>query len=205
MRTSTKNVKRSPGRPRTFDADQVLERVRRVFMEKGFSGASLDDLAAAAGLNRPSLYAAFGNKEQLYIHVLRHYGARILTALNGVLSDVGPIEQRLRRVFTGAINLYTAPPHPPGCLIVGTAAAESPTHPDIASAARDLIGAMEQALERAFAEAAANREIGAEPSPASRAQLVGAVLHTLAFRARIGVEADVLSAFALSMIPVICR
>ncbi|MFX9646043.1 TetR/AcrR family transcriptional regulator, partial [Acinetobacter baumannii] len=74
--TSTENSRRQRGRPREFDPDEVLDKVRAVFEEKGFAGASLDDLAAAAGLNRPSLYAAFGDKEQLYIHALRRYGAR---------------------------------------------------------------------------------------------------------------------------------
>ncbi|MEQ1712860.1 MAG: TetR family transcriptional regulator [Hyphomicrobium sp.] len=65
MRIGTKQPKRARGRPREFDADEVLDRVRAVFMQKGYSAASLDDLAAAAGLNRPSHYAAFGDKEQL--------------------------------------------------------------------------------------------------------------------------------------------
>src|SRR5215467_1073261 len=106
MRNSTESSKRSPGRPRSFDAEEVLGRVRRVFMEKGFSAASLDDLAAAAGLNRPSLYAAFGNKEQLYVQALQHYGARILAALEEVLKGHGEIEQRIARVLTSAITLY---------------------------------------------------------------------------------------------------
>jgi AcrR family transcriptional regulator len=73
MRTSTKIAKPSRGRPRSFIAEEVLDRVRAVFMTKGFAAASLDELAAAAGLNRPSLYAAFGDKEQLYIAALRFY------------------------------------------------------------------------------------------------------------------------------------
>src|SRR5262245_49224065 len=64
MRNSTELTKRSPGRPRGFITEEVLDRVRTVFTAKGFAAASLDELAAAAGLNRPSLYAAFGDKEQ---------------------------------------------------------------------------------------------------------------------------------------------
>ena len=75
MRNGTKIARRPRGRPRGFDQAEVLARVRRVFMDKGYSATSLDDLAEAACLNRPSLYAAFGNKEQLYLHALRQYGA----------------------------------------------------------------------------------------------------------------------------------
>src|SRR5882757_5456079 len=139
MRNGTKTVSRPRGRPRSFDENEVLDRVRTVFLEKGFSAASLDDLAAAAGLNRPSLYAAFGDKEQLYIATLRFYGARSVKGLEAILGGPGTIEQRLGKVYKAAIDLYTAPPHRPGCMIVGTAAVESPSHPKIAAVANELL------------------------------------------------------------------
>ena len=94
MRTGTELIKRSRGRPRGFIPSEVLDRVRRVFMQKGFAAASLDELAAASGLNRPSLYAAFGDKEQLYITTLRFYGSRAIEGLDAILSGPGTIEQR---------------------------------------------------------------------------------------------------------------
>ena len=81
MRTDTEHEKRKRGRPRQFDPERVLENVRAVFIAKGYAGASLDDLAAAAGLNRPSLYGAFGDKEQLCIQTLKQLGRRSLTRL----------------------------------------------------------------------------------------------------------------------------
>ncbi|HZX84698.1 MAG TPA: TetR/AcrR family transcriptional regulator, partial [Reyranella sp.] len=77
-----------------------------MFLAKGFTGASLDELAAAAGLNRPSLYAAFGDKEQLYIATLRHYGAKSIEGLDTILAGSGTIQQRLARVYSAAIDLY---------------------------------------------------------------------------------------------------
>src|SRR5262245_47527927 len=127
-------IRRPRGRPRGFEPDAVLQRVRAVFLEKGFAGASLDELAEAAGLNRPSLYAAFGDKEQLYIHTLRAYGAQGVAAMDAALAGEGPIDKRLGQVFRGAVDIYTAPPSPRGCMIVGTAAVEAPTHPKIAAA-----------------------------------------------------------------------
>ena len=115
-------IRRPRGRPRGFEPDEVLQRVRAVFLEKGFAGASLDELSEAAGLNRPSLYAAFGDKEQLYIATLRFYGAKSIEGLDAILAGPGTIQQRLTRVYSAAIDLYTAPPHRPGCMIVGTAA-----------------------------------------------------------------------------------
>jgi AcrR family transcriptional regulator len=61
------------GRPREFDADEVLDRALDVFWRKGYEGASLSELTEAMGINRPSLYAAFGNKEELFRKALDRY------------------------------------------------------------------------------------------------------------------------------------
>jgi AcrR family transcriptional regulator len=174
--------------------------VRTVFMAKGFAAASLDELAAAAGLNRPSLYAAFGDKEQLYIAALRFYGEKSVEALDQILAAPGTIEQRLGKVYNAAIDLYTAPPHRPGCMIVGTAAAESPMHPHIATVARELLADIEGSFERAFA----GSNLAATPPPAARARMAGAILYAIAIRARLGAKAAELRAFAASMVPAIC-
>jgi len=209
MRISTKMteevVRRPRGRPRGFAPEEVLQRVRDVFIEKGFAGASLDELSEAAGLNRPSLYAAFGDKEQLYIHALRHYGMQGVAGIDAIFAGKGPIGKRLGQVFKGAIDIYTAPPFPRGCMIVGTAAVEAPTRPKIAAAAAELLQASENAFERAFSRAVAEGELAAEPPPAGRARMAGAALDTLAIRARLGTKPAELRAYAASLIPVICR
>ena len=209
MRISTKMteevVRRPRGRPRGFAPEEVLQRVRDVFIEKGFTGASLDELSEAAGLNRPSLYAAFGDKEQLYIHTLRHYGQHGVAGIDAIFGGKGPIDKRLGQVFKGAIDIYTAPPYPRGCMIVGTAAVEAPTRPKIAAAASELLQATEDAFERAFARAVAEGELAAEPLPSARARMAGAALDTLAIRARLGTKPTELRAYAASLIPVICR
>jgi AcrR family transcriptional regulator len=200
MRTGTEITKRSRGRPRGFITEEVLEKVRGVFMAKGFTGASLDELAAAAGLNRPSLYAAFGDKEQLYIATLRFYGTKSIEGLDAILAGPGTIQQRLARVYSAAIDLYTAPPHRPGCMIVGTAAVESPSHPRIGAAAAELLAAIEKSLERAFAAS----DLSKKPAPAARARMAGAIMYAIAIRARLGAKASDLKAFANSMVPTIC-
>jgi AcrR family transcriptional regulator len=205
MQNSTKIEKRPRGRPRGFITAEVLEGVRQVFMEKGFGGASLDELSEAAGLNRPSLYAAFGDKEQLYIHALRFYGEKSFAGLNAILGGKGPIEKRMGQVYKAAIDLYTAPPRALGCMIVGTAAVDAPTHPKIAAVAAELLAGTEKCFENAFRKAVAEGEMSAEPSPAARARMAGAALDTLAIRARIGSKPAELRTFASSMVPVICR
>ncbi len=205
MRSGTKKEKRPRGRPRTFDPNEVLDRVRMVFIEKGFTAASLDDLAAAAGLNRPSLYAAFGDKEQLYIHALRRYGMQVYAGLKSILSTKGRLEKRLAVAYTSAIKLYTTPPLAPGCMIIGTATTEAPSHPKIAAAAQGLLDEIEKLLVEAFTAAIAAGEMKSDPDPVTRARLAGALFDTLAVRARLGRPPKELEKLAMSMIAAICR
>ncbi len=204
MQNDTEIV-RKRGRPRQFDEAAALDRVRDVFIEKGFAEASLDDLSAATGLNRPSIYGAFGDKERLYLTALAREGARALAALRAALAAPGPIEERLSESFARAIADYCAPPNHPGCMIVGTAAAAALTHPAIAEAARRLRRETEDALETAFARCVANRELPADPAPAVRARLAVAMLDTLAVRARLGDAPGELGDLAQDSLALICR
>src|SRR5207249_10480622 len=124
----SETIAAQPGRPRAFDPDAALERAMHVFWAKGYECASLSDLTRAMRINRPSLYAAFGNKEQLFRKVLDRYVdgplayfGKALTAPNA--RDV--IEQ----IFFGAARMASDPRFPAGCLMVqralavGTAAA----------------------------------------------------------------------------------
>ena len=74
-RYEIRNCTAQPGRPRAFDPDVALDRAMHVFWAKGYEGAALSDLTQAMRINRPSLYAAFGNKEQLFRKVLDRYAS----------------------------------------------------------------------------------------------------------------------------------
>lgn len=203
MRNDTDYGGRPRGRPRSFNEEEVLDRLKEVFHDKGFSAASLDDLAAASGLNRPSLYAAFGNKEKLYIHVIRRMSAQSVAGIDQALNRPGPVRDHLARLYRHMIKVYTAPPAR-GCMIVGTATAEAPRHPAIAAAAAVFIRNNEQALERHLAAAVERGELAAVPLPAVRARLATALFDTLAVRARLGSPAEELQTFADLTVPLIC-
>src|SRR5207253_6129264 len=105
------------GRPRAFDADVALERAMHVFWAKGYEGAALSDLTRAMRINRPSLYAAFGNKEQLFRKVLDRYVNGPLAYFGKALAAPkarGVIEQ----IFVGAARMAGDPRFPSGCLMV---------------------------------------------------------------------------------------
>src|SRR5579872_3132902 len=104
------------GRPRAFDAEKALDRALQVFRRKGYEGASLTDLTQAMGIERPSLYAAFGNKETLFRRALDRYAEMTMSFLQRAAREKtarGFVETLLR----GAAELQTNPTSP-GCLTV---------------------------------------------------------------------------------------
>jgi AcrR family transcriptional regulator len=105
------------GRPRAFDIDKALERALRVFWEKGYEGSSLSDLTEAMGINRPSLYAAFGNKEALFRKALARYVEETMAFVRDAINEptaCGVAEHLLR----SAADMVTNPHNPRGCLTV---------------------------------------------------------------------------------------
>jgi AcrR family transcriptional regulator len=108
---------RSLGRPRAFDPDKALDAAMTVFWREGYEGASLSALTEAMGINRPSLYATFGDKESLFRKVLERYnsgpGAYVCAALN-----LSTARASIEAVLVGAADLNTNPNNPCGCLMI---------------------------------------------------------------------------------------
>ncbi|MGV9720709.1 TetR/AcrR family transcriptional regulator [Nocardia beijingensis] len=170
------------GRPRSFDADAALDRALEVFWRHGYEGASLADLTAAMGINKPSLYAAFGNKEELFGKVLARYldgpGAYAADAL-----DAPTGREVVERLIHGAIDLTAGENTPPGCLCVKTVQASGP---DAHAARRDAVAvrrAGETALRRRLEQAT---DLPSRHDPATLAALVHTISDGIAVQAAAG-------------------
>lgn len=109
------------GRPRVFDEKQVLDAALDVFWRSGYQGASLAELTRAMGITKPSLYAAFGNKEQLYLTALQRYREQQLTRHAEALAAEPDLKQAMRRFLRSVATMLTAPELPGGCMVVNTA------------------------------------------------------------------------------------
>jgi AcrR family transcriptional regulator len=175
-------VTRPLGRPRSFDLDRALEAAMKVFWRKGYEGTSLTDLTKAMGINRPSLYAAFGDKETLFRKVLACYetgpAAYFSEALNQVTARAA-VQQLLRR----AVDVMTASCNPRGCLLIQGVLTCSGHGSDLRN---DLMGrnaagekALRQRLERARREA----DLPPDTNSADLARYVMTVLRGLAVQA----------------------
>lgn len=103
------------GRPREFDADEALAAALRVFWSKGYEGASMADLCEAMGITKPSLYAAFGNKEQLFHHALDLYEREKLSYI-GLALEAPTAREVAERLLRGAVEMQTSHCGPRGCL-----------------------------------------------------------------------------------------
>ena len=114
------------GRPRAYQPDVALGKALDLFRKDGFAATSLDDLSAATGMNRPSLYGAFGDKRELFIKSYRRYRDDARAAMGDIFRDELPIRQRLERIYAVALDIYlSGESGPRGCFTVMTAASEA--------------------------------------------------------------------------------
>src|ERR1043165_1187033 len=166
------------GRPLSFDPDKALDRALEVFWEKGYEGASLPDLTGARGINRPSLYAAFGNKESLFRKALDRYGERrdMGEALNAPTARE-VVERLLRCASDGQAG------RPRGCLMVQGALScgeeAEPIRKELS--ARRLAG--EEALRVRLERAKREGDLPAGADPADLARFVVTVMQGMAVQA----------------------
>jgi AcrR family transcriptional regulator len=182
------------GRPREYDPDVALQRAMDAFWDAGFAGTSLDDLSARTGMNRPSLYAAFGDKEALYLETLQRYRRDRRELLAAVLGSRRPLRDALRFLYRKMIDRFLAGAR--GCYMVATAATEAAVNPRV----REILVAswqdVDDSMRKAFTAAKGRGELDAKADPKALAAMAAAVVHTLSLRARAGQSRATLQAVA---------
>lgn len=165
-------------RPREFDTDAALESATRVFWAKGFRHSSLDDLCAATGLNRSSLYAAFGAKRELYLSALARYedgsAARIAAAL-----EARPLRKGLQAFLDRLIEAIVAGPGRRGCFIGNCAAELAQLDRAAAARVRRSLARIEAAFRLGLERARARGELAREADVAALARFLTAGIQGL--------------------------
>jgi len=173
------------GRPRAFDVDDALDRALKVFWRKGYEGASLPELTRAMGINRPSLYAAFGNKESLF----RKAVARYIEGPAGYSREAlqAPTARAVvERLLQGTVNLITDPRNPRGCLLVQGALACGESADSVRRALISRRAASIAALRERFERAQAEGDLPADADAENLARYVATILHGMAVQAASG-------------------
>src|ERR1700733_10710720 len=173
------------GRPRAYQPEIALGKALDLFRRDGFAATSLDDLSAATGMNRPSLYGAFGDKRELYIKSYARYRADARAAMLDIFRDELPIRQRLARIYAVALDIYlSGETGPRGCFTVMTAASEAVADPEIRAMVLEGFFELDRAFAACFRRARENGELPDSADPAVLAQLASATIHTIAIRSR---------------------
>lgn len=194
------------GRPRAYDPQTALQQALGVFWSTGYSGASLDSIATAAGMNRPSLYAAFGDKHALYIKALEQYWEFAAAAMHEALTDNAlTLEQALMRFYEGQLSIYfSGEGQPRGCFAIGTATTEAVEDAEIRDVLSDRLSRLDAELETRLRAAIDSGELKSDADPAALAVLASSLLHSISIRARAGKSREELTELARNAVSVIC-
>lgn len=173
------------GRPRTFDVDKALDRALRVFWRKGYEGASLPDLTRAMRINRPSLYAAFGNKEALFRRAIDRYIEGPACHAREALEE--PTARAVvERLWRGSIELIANPRNPRGCFLVQSALACGDTGQSVRREMAKRRMADEAALRERFERAIAEGDLPPDADAADLARYVTTISYGMAVKAADG-------------------
>lgn len=140
-------VKKLRGRPRVFDMDEALDKALEIFWKRGYEGTSIGELSERLNINKPSLYAAFGNKEELFKKALSKYTAGPVSFIREVINEPTALKVAEAFLYKSA-EFLTDPQHPKGCMIV-QAALSSTENSDLV---KDLLIGYRAEYERFLAE-----------------------------------------------------
>jgi AcrR family transcriptional regulator len=194
------------GRPRAYDPQTALQQALGVFWNTGYSGASLDSIATAAGMNRPSLYAAFGDKHALYIKALNQYWDTAHTAMQAALTDNSlTLAQALTGFYEGQLAIYfSGDGQPRGCFAIGTATTEAVEDPEIRNVLSARLSQLDADLEARLQTAIEAGELKPDSDLAALAVIASSLLHSISIRARAGKSREELAAIVRNAVIVIC-
>jgi len=194
------------GRPRAYEPDVALAKALDLFRKDGFAATSLDDLSAATGMNRPSLYGAFGDKRELYIKSYQRYRDDARAAMIDIFRNEQPLRERLKRIYAIALDIYlSGEAGPRGCFTVMTAASEAVSDPDIRAMVLEGFVELDKAFIACFRRAQEKGELPASADPLVLGHLASATIHSIAIRARARVPRKELEAIVDGAIDVMCR
>ncbi|MCC5453100.1 MULTISPECIES: TetR/AcrR family transcriptional regulator [Gammaproteobacteria] len=185
----------SVGRPRAFDTDTALEKALEVFWRRGYDGTSLADLTEAMGINKPSLYAAFGNKEQLFLKAIELYESRPCSFFLPAL-EKPTAYQVAEHMLYGAANNMADKTQPQGCFVVQGALSCSEAASAVKAALINRRLAGEQKLHERFAQAKIAGDLPAHVDAEVLSRFMGTVLQGMAIQANNGATAEQLQQIA---------
>lgn len=177
-------------RPRAFEEDAVLDRAMRLFWRQGYEATSVQDLVAATGLNRASLYNAFGDKHSLFLAAIERYLETVSGARLAALEAPGPALPALRRYFDDLIAFSLGEGRRLGCLLTNSAVELSPRDPLCEERLRGGLARVEDTLYRVIRRGQRQGEIATGRDPRALARFLLGLVQGLRVMARLDPQED---------------
>ncbi|QSX31008.1 TetR/AcrR family transcriptional regulator [Shewanella cyperi] len=177
------------GRPRAFDMEEALAKALELFWRKGYEGTSLTDLTQAMGISKPSLYCAFGNKEQLFLKATELYENRPDACFYPALAQPTAYEV-VRHMLMGSATSLADKNHPNGCLMVQGALACSESGQSVKEALMGRRRKGEEALHQRLLQAQQDGDLPKGTDAGVLARYIGTVLQGMAIQATNGATAE---------------
>jgi TetR/AcrR family transcriptional regulator, copper-responsive repressor len=205
LRYGTKmNEKPTRGRPRKYDPELALDAALGEFRRRGYTATSLDHLTEAPKMARPSLYAAFGNKFDIYRKAVRQYADRSVEKRHLALMEAPDLARGLETYFAVIIDSYAPPDGDPlGCAILSVISGEAAADPAIRAELADALTRTDDRFRQSLEKARAAGKISETADIEGMIALFAALQHSLALRARAGTGKQQLEAIARSSIALI--
>lgn len=202
---STDTPRAGRGRPRKYDHGTALDAALVTFWSRGFAGTSLDDLASAMHMNRPSIYAAFGNKDALYAAAVERYLETIGRTFLEPLARGRALAADLEGFYGAVIDVVGGAHGPLGCVVACTLPAEA----EVSPAARDLLAAaldrIDEVVRQRLVTAVRVGELPADTDLRTQAQVVASGMLALSLRARAGASRRDLRRLARAFVGLVTR
>lgn len=190
------------GRPPTYDRAAAMQAFTGLFWQKGFAATSLDEIARETAMNRPSLYAAFGDKRAMYLLALRSFADEAVRGMANALfrRELG---DALSAFYDQAIAIYTAGPFARGCFIACSGAHEAANGDDVQATVTSIFLEIDGLLQDRFRRAKEVDDLPRNLSADDAARLTSGILHSLSVRARVGASSADLQALASAAVRIV--
>ena len=192
MTTETKKLR---GRPRVFDPDEALDKALQIFWSRGYEGTSLAELTETLGVNKPSLYAAFGNKEELFMKALSRYTTGPVAFVREVINEPSARAVAQRFLYEAA-DFLTQPSHPKGCMVVQGALSGGESAEMVKKVLIQYRAAYENLLTQRFEQAKQVGDLPGDANPQDLAKYLATLHQGMSVQATSGASKEELLAIA---------
>lgn len=201
--TPDENIRRPRGRPRAYEAGTALDAALKVFWTRGYSGTSVEDLTAAMKMSKPSVYAAFGNKQAVYEAAVNHYVATIGSCYLRPLETEPVLRDGLLGFYSAVLDVVTGKHGPLGCVVACTLPAEAGHSKEAQQLLAAMFAMLDGAIVARLRRARAEGEIAADADATLLGQVVTSGMFALSIRARAGANRRALMKLARGFVDLV--